>query len=248
MNNSKRPFGCYYIKRDYIDFLRANDNEHVPRADYTDDNRAEKFYCGPVFTEDGVDYFVPVSHETDKGEMVVYDKDINIREPYGLYLRTETGKIIGNVDFRYRIPCQDDELLTPCRLKGFGALQEKACKSIENRICTVAKNTHNNIKTNAYPWLTQTAVKDNNSNDSMWAYEDLKNEFAEPVSDEDIDFHSTDAMTDNTISNPETNIPSASTFGTAPKGYLAQRFAKIDTSNVSKQNIVKTTDRQPGED
>lgn len=85
------PYGFYYIDRDYIDYLRKNGDEHVPKADYEDDDRSQKFYCGPVMNEYGVNYFVPVSHEVEnKGTMSVRDKDTI--ESYGVFIQNEKGK------------------------------------------------------------------------------------------------------------------------------------------------------------
>ena len=60
---NKTPFGFYYIDRDYIDAMRTTENPHVPNANYEDEGRARKFYCGPVMNQDGVDFYVPISHE-----------------------------------------------------------------------------------------------------------------------------------------------------------------------------------------
>lgn len=59
------PYGFYYIDRGYIEYMQTPDNPHVPDANYEDCGRARKFYCGPVTNKQGVDYFVPVSHEVN---------------------------------------------------------------------------------------------------------------------------------------------------------------------------------------
>lgn len=168
------PFGCYYIDRDYLEYLHEHGDEHVPKADYEDEGRARKFYCGPVFNEYGVNYFVPVSHELDKNDMSVYDPETRTVEYYGMYIRDTDNNKIGNLDFRFMIPCQDNELLTPCTLSGHGAKQANACLAMRTHICKAAQSTYNNIETGDYPWLNANAIDYNNVNDAMWSYDDEK--------------------------------------------------------------------------
>lgn len=173
--DEKIPYGCYYIERDYLDYLREKDNECIPRADYEDEGRCRKFFCGPVFDEYGVNYFVPVSHEIDsKGTMTVYDKETKSTETYGLYLNDENGEKLGNLDFRFMVPCQDNELLTPYKPSGHGARQAEACKFSQNKICKEARLAYNNIMSGDYPDLTKGSVNFDKANDAMWDYEDEK--------------------------------------------------------------------------
>ena len=168
------PFGCYYIARDYIDYLRENGDEHVPKADYEDEDRARKFYCGPVFTEYGVNFYVPVSHEIDKGNMVIHDKETNVDEQYGLYLRNSTNEKIGNLDFRFMIPCSDNTLLTPCELANYGAMQANSCLQNQTAIRKTAEHTYSLIASGDYPQLAKTAINPDAVNDAMWSYDDTK--------------------------------------------------------------------------
>lgn len=168
------PFGCYYIARDYIDYLREHGDEHVPRADYEDEDRARKFYCGPVFTEYGVNYYVPVSHETNKENMVMHDKETNVDEQYGLYLRNSTNEKIGNLDFRFMVPCSDNTLLTPCELTNYGAAQANSCLQNQAAICKIAEHTYNLITSGDYPQLAKTAINLDATNDAMWSYDDTR--------------------------------------------------------------------------
>lgn len=167
------PFGFYYIQRDYIDYIREHGDEHVPKADYEDEGRSQKFYCGPVMNEYGVNYYVPVSHEVaNKGTMTVRDGDTE--ESYGTFILNEKSKKIGNLDFRFMIPCQDNELLTPYNPTKFGLQQLEFCQESKSEICTTAKFAYNNIRSGDYPFLTESAIDFDKVNDAMWAYEDEK--------------------------------------------------------------------------
>lgn len=242
------PHGCYYIARDYLDFLREHDNEHIPRADYEDDNRARKFYFGPVINDYGVNYFVPVSHETNKGDMCIFDKETKMHEQYGLYLMSDEGDTLGNLDFRFMVPCQDNNLLELFEPTGYGARQAEICHQMTKDICDTALHTYNLITSGDYPQLSKDAVDFAKANDAMYLYDDIKDKKREPISCKNIESRSIDIATDDKTPNPTENISSAPISDGMPKGHLAQRFAKIDTNSVSEQNIVKTTDRQPSED
>lgn len=212
--NENVPFGCYYIQRDYIEYLQEHGDSHVPNADYEDNNRAIKFYCGPVLTINRVNYYAPVSHEVEsKDDMIACNNKTGREVQYGVFLSGKRDRT-GNLDFRHMIPCQDNELLTPCEnLSPFGKTQERSCLAQKDKIQECARNVYDAVHFDLIPFLTRTCIDFEKVYDAACEYDDIKDEFA--------------------------NVPMTN---------LAQRFAKIDTSHVSEQNIVKTTDRQPGED
>lgn len=168
------PFGCYYIDRNYLEYLHENGDERTPKSNYEDEDRARKFYCGPVYNDFGVNYYVPVSHETEKNQMSVYDPETKTVEYYGMYIRNSNNQKIGNLDFRFMVPCYDDKLLTPCDLTGYGLEQNQACLKLQSTICKNAETTYKNIQSNDYPWLNESSVNYDNVIDTMWSYDDEK--------------------------------------------------------------------------
>lgn len=161
------PFGCYYIDREYIQYLHDHGDEHVPRSDYEDEDRCRKFYCGPVFNEDGLNYFVPVSSK-------VREMRLNNIETYGVTLQDANREYIGCLDFRYMIPCYDNELLTPYEPHSHGAKQATACMEIQNKICKEAKATYNNIISRDYEFLNRTAIDYDKVIDAVWEFDDMR--------------------------------------------------------------------------
>jgi len=89
------PFGLYDVDRYYLDELRKAD-PHVPKSDYEDDGQHRKFYCGPVYNDKGINYFVPISSKIKKQDYL---------EPYVRIMKNpENKKEIGCLDFRYMVP------------------------------------------------------------------------------------------------------------------------------------------------
>lgn len=170
------PFGFYYLDREYIEAMHTADNPHVPNADYEDSGRARKFYCGPVMNQDGVDYYVPVSHEI-KGTMEIFgSKENGFVEHYGMSLMNAEHEKNGNLDFRYMLPCVDDRFLTPIDpdndLGAYGREQAHFCTRMEKNICRNARETYNNIQSGEYKELTESSVNFEMALDDAWTYLD----------------------------------------------------------------------------
>lgn len=66
----------YDIDENYINFLKTIDSQ-VPNVKYDSNN---KFVCGIVLKVNGVNYYAPVSHKTDKQQtnMQIFDNDVPI--------------------------------------------------------------------------------------------------------------------------------------------------------------------------
>lgn len=88
--------GCmlkfYDIDKDYIKFLKTIDRQ-VPNIEYNSNN---KFVCGIVLEVNGVKYYAPISHKTEKQQtsLQIYDK----------------GKVISTIRFSFMIPAFDEVL------------------------------------------------------------------------------------------------------------------------------------------
>lgn len=129
---NKTKFGIYDIETDYLKFLHERD-KHVSFADYEDEGRQRKFYCGPVYTsETNINYYVPVSSksidtkQSDRGDIKQY------------CLAIENGdRDLGTLDFRHMIPCLDERInprfINP-QTNSFGYAQAKFCLSHEEEI------------------------------------------------------------------------------------------------------------------
>ncbi len=164
--NNKIPFGFYDIDREYIEYLQKYD-DHVPKCDYEDEGRARKFYCGPVMNEYGIDYYVPISSKNR-------NMRLNNIETYGINMRDiNTGELIGCLDFRFMIPCSNQDLITPHKPTGYAVAQDIFCQKNKSRICAEARATYNNVESKDYPFLNQTAVRQERLNDAIWAYDDI---------------------------------------------------------------------------
>ena len=70
-------FRFYDIDTNYIKFLKKIDKQ-VPDSKYTTTN---KFVCGVVLDIDGIQYYAPISHKTEKQQtsLQIFDND-NIRK------------------------------------------------------------------------------------------------------------------------------------------------------------------------
>lgn len=164
--NKDVSYGFYYIDRDYLEFLAKYD-DRVPKHDYEDEGRAKKFYCGPVMNANGVNYYVPVSHQ-------VKQMKLDNIENYGVPIKEPGQPATGCLDFRFMIPCTNADYLTSYEPKGFAVKQAEFCNKYKNYICKEAEATYNNILSGDYEFLNQTAIDDEKINDGMWAYEDLQ--------------------------------------------------------------------------
>lgn len=169
---SGTPYGFYYVDREYIEALASRD-EHVPKCDYEDESRSRKFYCGPVTHEDGVDYFVPVSHQI-KGNMVIQGSryDTGVTEYYGTSITDSNHNKTGNLDFRFMIPVVNTEYLTPFEPKGFSAEQNTFCQKYRKTIQNIAHQTYSNIKTKNYDFLNESAIDHDNALLGAFDYDD----------------------------------------------------------------------------
>lgn len=177
MDFSKKttPFGFYYLSREYIEAMQAVD-EHVPDANYEDYGRARKFYCGPVTTQDGINYFVPVSHETKESMIIPETKRNGVIEYYGIPLYNQDNQTTGNLDFRHMLPCVDDRFIEQIDIKQmsqFGKEQARFCLKNAKYIKQTATSTYNNVKSCDYAFLNSTSIDFEEVLDAAWDYLDL---------------------------------------------------------------------------
>lgn len=168
------PFGLYYIDREYIEAMHAADR-HIPNADYEDSGRARKFYCGPVMNQDGVNYYVPVSHE-QKSMEIIGSRRNGFPEYFGLNMRDQNNEKAGSLDFRYMIPCVDErflETIDPNQDLGkYGKGQAHFCQKYERTICNSARNAYENIQSCEYPMLKDSSIDFENAITAAWEHLD----------------------------------------------------------------------------
>lgn len=164
-------FGFYDIDRTYIETLRSKDN-HVPNCDYEDYDRARKFYCGPITTQYGINYFVPVSSQKDKNMYIVGSAANGVREYYGIEMKDNQGNSIGSLNFKFMIPCVHPCFLTPHELTGHSIIENEFCQKNKLFIQKLANDTFVNIESNDYPSLTQTSVNFAEAESAGWEYYD----------------------------------------------------------------------------
>lgn len=160
-----KSFGFYDIDREYLESLSKAD-PHVPKHDYEDEGRSRKFYCGPVMNEYGVNYYVPVSHQTDK------DMQLSKIEKYGVRIVDAQGECVGNLDFRFMVPCVDDRFLEKHKSAGYAVAQEAFCNSKQALIRREARATFDNIQSGDYNFLNKTAIKNEEVLNAAWEYVD----------------------------------------------------------------------------
>lgn len=92
----------YDINKDYIKFLKTIDSQ-VPNIEYSTNN---KFVCGIVLDINGINYYAPVSHKTQKQQtsLLIYDKE----------------RPISTIRFSFMIPAYDEVLY----IKNFSAMSK----------------------------------------------------------------------------------------------------------------------------
>lgn len=118
------PFGVYRLNKDYIAFLKAED-DNVLDPKYTDR------YCGPVFRVNSkrgfIDYFVPIDPVYDKMECVL--------------ITFKNGVIAGFMDAKRAIPCLEKNITRDDSDTGLSA----ACESLEAFIRDCSVNIHEKL-------------------------------------------------------------------------------------------------------
>ena len=185
---NKTPFGFYYLDREYIEAMHTSENTHVPNADYEDSGRARKFYCGPVMYQNGVGFYVPVSHEIKESMEIPGTRSSGCTEYYGMSLRSKTGEKTGSLNFKYMIPCVNSrflEKIDPDKTLGsFGKAQYDFCSANERRICNMVYDTYNNIVSGEYPGLTSGSVDFEAAQDEAWQHLDRVEEREEQAAKE----------------------------------------------------------------
>ena len=92
----------YDIDKNYINFLKTIDTQ-VPDIEYSSNN---KFVCGIVLEINGVKYYAPISHKTDKQQtnLQIFDK----------------GRPISTIRFSFMIPAYDEVL----KIKDFKSIAQ----------------------------------------------------------------------------------------------------------------------------
>lgn len=176
------PYGFHYIDNDYLDYL-AKFDPHIPKHDYEDEGHARKFYCGPVFDDTGISYFIPVSHQ-------IKDMRLNDIESFGMNMKERGKPALGCLDFRFAVPCPFPQCLTPYEPKGHAVKQAEFCNKYKGLICNEAKATHQNILSGDYPQLTESStLRGEAVENTIWDYEDIldakKSQAKQPLPQQD---------------------------------------------------------------
>lgn len=184
----KIPFGLYDIDRYYLDYLRNNNNEHIPKSNYEDEGGARKFYCGPVYNADGIPMFVPVSHQkrtasiNGKYMISIEDSEDNATQDNNIKnTKNIDHKIIGCLDFRFMVPCLEEhfvkhEISTNSNILNskptFAEKQAHILLSSKNQqlLEKTAKLTFDDVT--AGKNVARSSVDFNKALDDVWNYED----------------------------------------------------------------------------
>lgn len=82
----------YYVDKKYADYLRTHDRK-VPNTDY---ETHRKFVCGVVLHVNGVKYYAPISHDTQKRQTSILIRD--------------KGRPISSIKFCFMIPVVDSAI------------------------------------------------------------------------------------------------------------------------------------------
>lgn len=120
----------YDIDEDYIKFLKTIDKQ-VPNVKYDSNN---KFLCGVVLDINGVKYYAPISHKTDK-------QQTNLRI-------FDNGVPISTIRFSFMIPAFD-EVLTYKSFKNISKT-DPAYASLLYAEYSFCKNNVTDIKAKAF--------------------------------------------------------------------------------------------------
>ena len=194
----KIPFGIYNIDRDYIEHMAKYDS-HVPKCDYEDEGRAKKFYCGPVHNDNGIDFFVPVSHQ-------IRNENRNYMDGNSLVIRNSKNENCGNLDFRFMIPCANDELLAKHVAKSdYAKTQENFCNNNSEDIKKFAKAVYREITSKEDFRLSNNSCDYENLIDAVWEYDDILEAKTQQKSENSVKNNKTANKFDN-ITKLETKI------------------------------------------
>lgn len=136
---NKEQLDFYTIDEGYLDFLRGYE-EKVPNQDYKIN---KKFFCGVVLDINGVKYFAPISHTTEKtqtGIIITHDGEdkssikfcfmVPVPDKYIIYKDFATETEINYVRDKYLDSCNGDEKLAMEK-----ALKYVALLNIEHKFC-----------------------------------------------------------------------------------------------------------------
>lgn len=82
----------YDIDKNYINFLKTIDSQ-IPNIEYEGNN---KFVCGIVLTINGINYYAPISHMTN-------------RQRTNLQI-TENGRVLSTIRFSFMFPAMENVL------------------------------------------------------------------------------------------------------------------------------------------
>lgn len=140
--NTNVKYDVYDIDSDYLDFMQTKD-KHIPKSNYETENRNRKFYCGPVMTTaDGIDYFVPISHQKASEKVSSVD---NIQK-YCMPIKNADGNEYGCLDFRFMISSFDTHITkherTSDNANAFSNKQIDFCLQNKTAVQQMAQRTY----------------------------------------------------------------------------------------------------------
>ena len=148
----------YYIKDEYIDFLKSVEKELrgftcVPNANYWNTN---KFTFGAVLSVDGIQYFVPVSSYAKKQQDVILMTDKTAKS------KVKMNKVLGSLRFAYMIPVPKrciiklDVNKMPTENSRVHVAKELAfCRRNCDKILKQAAKTYDRVVSKEFPELTR---------------------------------------------------------------------------------------------
>jgi len=121
-----KPLDFYEISADYISYLLQFDSK-VPKVDYSNTGRYDKFLCGIILTVNDQNYFAPISSFVTK-------------QRTNIIIKNEKGKPISSIRFSFMIPVPLNEVSVK-RIKDEPSLKYRRLLDYELRFCRRNANT-----------------------------------------------------------------------------------------------------------
>ena len=148
----------YYIKDDYIDFLKRFEKNTrgftcVPNANYWNTN---KFTFGAVLEVNKKQYFVPISSYSKKQQDVILITDKSSKT------KTQNNRVLGSLRFAYMIPAPRSCIIKldinkmPTENSRVHTAKELAfCRRNRDKIQNQARKTYDRVVSKQFPELTR---------------------------------------------------------------------------------------------
>ena len=110
----------YEVNADYIEYLLRFDPK-VPKVNYSETGKHDKFLCGIVLAVNGHDYFAPIS-------------SFATRQRTNLIIKNEDGRAISSIRFSFMIPVPPS-VVSIKRIKDEPSPEYRRLLDLELRFC-----------------------------------------------------------------------------------------------------------------